>query len=105
MTKAKKTKAPSKALTVPHAKTTTRYVVGPDGAPLSLATLPAPNTSRWVIRRKAEVVLAVRGGLLTLQDALTRYNLSDEEFQTWAKRLDKDGPAGMRTTRIQEYRR
>ena len=32
------------------------YVIGPDGSPLTLADLPPPNTKRWVIRRKAEVV-------------------------------------------------
>ena len=40
-------------------------VMGPDGNPLTLDDLPAPGTTRWVIRRKAEVVAAVRGGLLT----------------------------------------
>ena len=38
------------------------YVIGPDGSPLTVADLPAANTRRWVIRRKAEVVAAVRGG-------------------------------------------
>ena len=40
-----------------------KYVIGPDGSPLTIADLPPPNTRRWVIRRKAEVVAAVRGGL------------------------------------------
>ena len=43
-----------------------KYVIGPDGSPLTIADLPAPGTKRWVIRRKAEVVAAVRGGLLSL---------------------------------------
>ena len=30
------------------------YVIGPDGAPLTVADLPAPDTKRWVIRRKAD---------------------------------------------------
>ena len=38
-----------------------RYVIGPDGSPLTIADLPPKNTKRWVIRRKAEVVAAVRG--------------------------------------------
>ena len=42
------------------------YVVGPTGTPLTLRDLPPVNTDRWVIRRKAEVVAAVRGGLLSL---------------------------------------
>lgn len=41
-----------------------QYVVGPTGTPLTLNDLPPSNTDRWVIRRKAEVVAAVRGGLL-----------------------------------------
>ncbi len=48
------------------------YVIGPDGSPLTLADLPPPGTKRWVIRRKAEVVAAVRGGLLSLDDAEVR---------------------------------
>ena len=42
-----------------------KYVIGPDGSQLAIADLPAPETKRWVIRRKAVVVAAVRGGLLT----------------------------------------
>ncbi len=40
-------------------------VIGPLGEPLTLASLPPPETTRWVVRRKAEVVAAVNGGLLT----------------------------------------
>ena len=36
-----------------------KYVIGPDGSPLTIADLPPKNTRRWVIRRKAEVVAAV----------------------------------------------
>lgn len=81
-----------------------RYVVGPTGAPLTLADLPPANTHRWVIRRKAEVVAAVRGGLLTLEDACARYRLTTDEFLSWQKAIDRWGMAGLRTTRIQQYR-
>ena len=53
-----------------------KYVIGPDGSPLTIADLPAPGTKRWVIRRKAEVVAAVRGGLLSLEEACARYTLT-----------------------------
>ena len=33
-----------------------KYVIGPDGSPLTIADLPPSGTKRWVIRRKAEVV-------------------------------------------------
>jgi hypothetical protein len=79
-------------------------ILGPDGAPLTLADLPKPTTRRWVIRRKAEVVAAVRGGLLTLEDACARYRLTVEEFLGWQQSIDRYGLAGLRATRVQEYR-
>ena len=79
-------------------------VVGPLGEPITLDDLPAPNTKRWVIRRKALVVAAVRGGLLTLDEACRRYSLSVEEFLSWQKAIDRFGLPGLRTTRIQVYR-
>ena len=80
------------------------YVIGPDGSPLTVNDLPPTNTRRWVIRRKAEVVAAVRGGLLSLEEACSRYTLTVEEFLGWQRSIDKHGLAGLRTTRIQKYR-
>ena len=81
-----------------------QYVVGPTGTPLTLKDLPPSNTDRWVIRRKAEVVAAVRGGLLSLEEACQRYTLTVEEFLAWQQSIDRHGLAGLRTTRIQQYR-
>lgn len=81
-----------------------KYVIGPDGSPLTIADLPPSSTRRWVIRRKAEVVAAVRGGLLSLEEACDRYTLTVEEFLSWQIAIDAHGLAGLRTTRIQEYR-
>jgi uncharacterized protein DUF1153 len=36
-------------------------VIGPLGEPLTLDSLPPADTTRWVVRRKAEVVAAVAG--------------------------------------------
>jgi hypothetical protein len=80
------------------------YVIGPTGAPLTLRDLPPAETGRWVIRRKAEVVAAVRGGLLTIDEALERYRLTSEEFMAWQRSIDRHGLAGLRTTRLQQYR-
>ena len=79
-------------------------VIGPLGEPLTLESLPPAGTTRWVVRRKAEVVAAVRGGLISLEDALARYRLTAEEFLAWQKAIDKWGMQGLRTTRIQSYR-
>ena len=81
-----------------------KYVIGPDGSPLTVADLPPPTTRRWVIRRKAEVVAAVRGGRLSLDEACQRYTLTVEEFLSWQASIDNHGLAGLRTTRIQQYR-
>lgn len=85
-------------------RTRVRYVIGPDGSPLTIADLPPSNSQRWVIRRKAEVVAAVRGGLLSLEEACNRYTLTVDEFLSWQALIDKHGLAGLRATRVQEYR-
>ena len=82
-----------------------RTVLGPTGHNLTLADLPPPNTRRWVSRRKAEVVAAVRQGLLSLTDACKRYNLTEEEFLSWTRLIDRHGMRGLRTTRLQDYRK
>ncbi len=69
-----------------------------------LSRLPPPDTQRWVVRRKAQVVAAVRNGLLTFNEACERYRLSEEEFHSWINLLDHHGVRGLRATRMQEYR-
>jgi hypothetical protein len=85
--------------------TRVRYVVGPDGSALTIADLPTKDTKRWVIRRKAEVVAAVRGGLLSLEEACERYKLTVDEFLSWQRSIDRHGINGLRASKIQDYRR
>ena len=70
-----------------------------------LSSLPPAGTHRWVARRKAQVVNAVRTGALSLEEALGRYSLSVEEFLSWQRDLSHHGLSGLRATRIQDYRR
>ena len=79
--------------------------IGPSGQPLTLEDLPPSDTVRWVVRRKAELVAAIRGGLISLEDACARYQLSEEELESWATSLAKHGVRGLRSTRLQHYRR
>ena len=67
--------------------------------------LPALNTRRWTIRRKAAVLQAWRGGELTLEQARERYALSVEEIRAWERQLEQHGLYGLRATRVQIYRR
>ena len=60
------------------------------------ADLPPPETKRWVMRRKAEVVAGVRCGLISLEEACRRYTLSVEEFLSWQRLIDSHGVRGLR---------
>ena len=78
-------------------------VAGPHG-PLGLADLPPPDTVRWVARRKAEVLAAIRGGLIDRAEARRRWRVSDEELRLWERAVDCAGVPGLRVTRVQIYR-
>lgn len=75
-----------------------------NGASMKIEDLPPPDTKRWVIRRKAEVVAGVRAGLITIEEACERYTLSIEEFLSWQRLIDNHGLRGLRATKIQDYR-
>jgi hypothetical protein len=79
-------------------------VIGPLGEALTIDSLPPADTTRWVVRRKAEVVAAVNGGLLTVDEVCDRYGLTVEEFASWQRAIDRSGMPGLRVTRIQHYR-
>lgn len=79
-------------------------VVGPSGRPLRREDLPPPDTKRWVIRRKAEVVAGVRAGLISLEEACERYSLSIDEFLSWQRQLERHGLEGLKVTRIADFR-
>jgi hypothetical protein len=55
-----------------------------------------PRPRRWLPQRKAEVVAAVTSGLLSLDQALERYQLSMEEYLSWQQRIDRFGLSGLR---------
>ena len=67
--------------------------------------LPALNTRRWTIRRKAALLQALRSGALTLEQARDRYAVSFEEIRAWERDLERHGLYGFRATRVQIYRR
>ena len=76
------------------------FVVGPDGERMTMADLPEPDTRRWVPRRKARVVAAVEGGLVTLDWALERYRLTAEEFDGWKQAMSRWGMRGLCVTKL-----
>jgi hypothetical protein len=58
--------------------------------------LPARNSRRWTIRRKAAVLQALRNGVLTIEQAGERYALSVEELRAWERDFERHGPYGLR---------
>lgn len=79
-------------------------IVGPDGYRLTLSDLPPRDTNRWVPRRKAQVVFAVEGGLISAAEACERYGLSLEEFRGWKRLIQKHGVRVLRATKVKLYR-
>jgi hypothetical protein len=76
-----------------------------EGEPLTREDLPEHADIRWVRRRKARVVAAVRGGILSLHEALERYSLSLEEFIEWEREVAGELAERRRTGRLRELTR
>lgn len=81
-----------------------RAVTLPDGTVLTRADLPPVQTHRWVASRKAAVVRGVAYGLIPLKEALDRYGLSEEEFESWVEAIEKHGETALKSTALQKYR-
>lgn len=84
-------------------KTRPTSVAGPLG-PLTIDDLPSSCTTNWVSRRKAEVLAAIDGGMLALEDACDKYRISPEELAAWRRSVDRAGIPGLRVTKAREYR-
>ncbi|MGR1582191.1 CtrA inhibitor SciP [Thalassobius sp. S69A] len=81
-----------------------RAVTLPDGQIMTQADLPPKDTHRWVARRKAAVVRGVLYGLITQDEALKRYGLSEEEFHEWCQAIARHGEEALKATALQKYR-
>jgi Protein of unknown function (DUF1153) len=52
---------------------------------------PPPGTRAWGSRRKAAVVLSIREGLISREEAYAAYSLSPEELAAWEAAFDRGG--------------
>lgn len=71
---------------------------------MTVADLPSAGTRRWVASRKAAVVRGVVYGLISKEDALKRYRLSEDEFIEWVRAVSTHGEAALKATMVQKYR-
>jgi len=81
-----------------------RSVTLADGALMTRADLPSASTRRWVASRKAAVVRGVLYGLIPQSEALRKYGLSEEEFQSWVAAVADYGEDALKTTALKKYR-
>ena len=81
-----------------------RAVTLPDGTVMTRADLPDPETRRWVASRKARVVRAIEHELISRDDALKIYELSEEELDAWHVAVERYGESALKATTIQRYR-
>jgi hypothetical protein len=74
-------------------------------APVDYDSLPPPN-ARWIPRRKAELLTALSRGLIGVEEACARYDLSPEELASWQHAVKRDGGlAALKITRLVRHRR
>ena len=78
-----------------------KVVLGPNGNILTPANLPSRTTGRWVVQRKAEVIAAVEGGLLSVEEACSRYGLTLDEFLSWQRAVAASGLSGLQVAKVQ----
>jgi Protein of unknown function (DUF1153) len=79
-----------------------RGVVGPLGDVLTLANLPSARPGRWVARRKAEVLSALLGGLLTVESLCRKYDLTEEELLSWMRAYSRRGLPGLKAKTLRQ---
>lgn len=87
-----------------HGRPLLPKTVTPDGREITIADLPPRDTNRWISKRKACVVAAVQGGLISLNDACVRYRLSVEEYIGWEQALARHGVPGLRISHTSNRR-
>ena len=81
-----------------------RAVTLPDGTVMTRADLPSSETTRWVASRKAAVVRGVLYGLIGQNEALRRYQISEEEFRSWVGAVADHGEDALKATALHRYR-
>jgi hypothetical protein len=66
-----------------------RAVIDPSGELVTVDTLPSVDTIRQVPKRKAQVVWAIRGGLISREEACDHYRISSAELFSWETLVDE----------------
>lgn len=79
-------------------------VLAHNGNLINIDDLPSASMKRWSPSRKANVVYAVRGGLITVDGVCEKYGLSLEEYYSWERTVVSVGTKGLTLRLRQEAR-
>jgi hypothetical protein len=63
-------------------------------------TLPPAGWKKWSAQRKAAVLLAIRAGTISRNQARETYFLSEEELAVWEERFEIDGLGGLQLKNV-----
>lgn len=64
-----------------------RYIIGPDGAPITRDDLPKNAAAEWDGDAKKLMVAAVEGGLISLEACCLDYDLTVDDFLAMQRRV------------------
>jgi hypothetical protein len=75
-----------------------RVVKMQSGEILTIADLPKVGLSRWTAARKSTVIRAVMFGLISTDEAIGQYKLTNDEFQEWLRSYADYGRNSLKVT-------
>lgn len=64
-----------------------------------MSVFQTTSRARWTVDRKADLILAVRDGRVSLEEAMALHALSPEEFAQWESDFDRGGKNWMKVSR------
>jgi hypothetical protein len=76
-----------------------KAAIGLRGNVITPYDLPPAHGVRWTSLRKADLIAAIVGGVITLDEAKARYALTTEELSEWRRALAAGGVSGLKATK------
>jgi hypothetical protein len=76
-----------------------KAAIGLRGNVIAQYDLPPAHGVRWTALRKADLIAAILGGVITLDEAKARYALTTEELSEWRRALAAGGVSGLKATK------
>jgi hypothetical protein len=75
-----------------------KVAIGLRGNVIAPYDLPPARGARWTPLRKVDLIAAILGGVITLDEAKARYALTTEELSEWRRGLAAGGVKGLKVS-------